>query len=82
VHKVLLLPSAQKDLDNFKGKIFKQITDEIISLKNNPYPSGCLKLTAEEGYRLRSGNYRILYRVEKKEKTAYIYRIKHRKNAY
>ncbi len=43
---------------------------------------GCLKLMAEEGYRLRSGNYRIIYRINDKEKTVYIYRIKHRKEAY
>jgi len=78
----MLLPQAQKDLDNFRGKIFQQIKQEILSLSKNPRPSGCLKLTAEDGYRLRSGNYRILYRVDDKEKIVYLYRIKHRKEAY
>ena len=82
MYKIYLLPQAQKDLDNFTGKIFQQIKAKIFSLRNNLRPPGCLKLTAEEGYRLRSGNYRIIYRVDDKEKIVYIYRIKHRKEAY
>jgi len=82
VYKILLLSQAQKDLDEFRRKIFQQIKDKILSLSKNPRPQGCLKLIAEEGYRLRSGNYRIIYRINDKEKTVYIYRIKHRKEAY
>ena len=78
----MLLSQAQKDLDEFRGKIFEQIKDKILSLSKNPRPPGCHKLIAEEGYRLRSGNYRIIYRVNDKEKIVYIYRIKHRKEAY
>jgi mRNA interferase RelE/StbE len=78
----MLLPQAQKDLDSFRGKIFQQIKKKILSLSKNPCPSGYLKLTAEEGYRLRSGNYRIIYRIDDKEKIVYLYRIKHRKEAY
>lgn len=78
----MLLSQAQKDLDEFRGKIFQQIKEKILSLSKNPRPHGCLKLTAEEGYRLRSGNYRIIYRINDKEEIIYIYRIKHRKEAY
>ena len=78
----MLLPQAQKNLDNFRWKIFQQIKEKILSLSKNPRPSGCLKLTAEEGYRLRWGNYRIIYRVDDKEKIVYLYRIKHKKEAY
>jgi len=82
VYKIMLLPQAQKNLDNFRWKIFQQIKEKILSLSKNPRPSGCLKLTAEEGYRLRWGNYRIIYRVDDKEKIVYLYRIKHKKEAY
>ena len=82
MYRILLLPQAQKDLDNFEGKIFQKIKNKIFSLGDNPRPAGCLKLTAEEGYRLRLGNYRIIYRISDKEKKVYIYRIKHRKEAY
>jgi mRNA interferase RelE/StbE len=82
VYEILLLPPAQKDLDVFRGKVFEQIKDKISYLSQNPRPPGCLKLTAEEGYRLRSGKYRIIYRIDDEEKKVYIYRIKHRKEAY
>jgi mRNA interferase RelE/StbE len=82
VFKIFLLPSAQKDLNSFKGKAFSQIREKILSLNENPRPKGCLKLTAENGYRIRSGDYRIIYRIDDKKKEVFIYRIKHRKNAY
>jgi len=82
VYKILLLPSAQKDLDEFKGKILDILVKKIISLKENPRSHGCLKLTAEHGYRIRSGNYRIVYRIDDKRKEVFVYRIKNRKEAY
>jgi len=82
MYKIFIIPQAQKDLDNLNEKIFEQIKNKILSLSSNPRPPGCLKLTAEEGYRIRSGNYRIIYRINDKEKVVYIYRIKHRKGAY
>lgn len=82
MYRLFLLPAAQKDLNQFKGKIFGQIRDNILSLSENPRPSGCLKLTAENGYRLRFGDYRIIYRINDEKKEVFIYRIKHRKDAY
>ena len=82
MHEINIIPSARKDLDGLDKKVFTQIRNKIISLASNPRPSGSLKLTAEEGYRIRSGNYRILYRVDDKNKMIYIYRVKHRKESY
>jgi len=82
VHKINIIPSARKDLDSLDKKFFTQIKNKIISLASNPRPSGCLKLTTKEGYRIKSGNYRILYRVDDKNKMIYVYRIKHRKESY
>ena len=82
MHEISIIPSARKDLDDLDKKVFIQIKNKIISLASNPRPSGSLKLTAEEGYRIRSGNYRILYRIDDKNRMIYIYRIKHRKESY
>jgi len=82
VYKVYLLPPAQKDLDNYGGKVFRQIEAKILDLENDPRPQGSIKLTAEEGYRIRSGEYRIVYRIDDDAKIVFIYRIKHRKNVY
>lgn len=82
MYKVAVIPSALKDLDILEKKFFIQIKNKIDSLKSDPRPPNCLKLTAEEGYRLRSGDYRILYRIDDKNKIVYIYRVKHRRESY
>jgi mRNA interferase RelE/StbE len=77
-----IIPKAQKDFDNIRGKDFDFIRNKIFSLSKNPRPFGCQKLTKEDGYRIRSGDFRILYRVDDPAKEIIIYRIKHRKEAY
>ena len=73
---------AQKDLDDIRGKDFNLIKTKILTLSQNPRPFKCKKLTNEEGYRIRAGNFRILYRIDDLLKEVIIYRIKHRKNVY
>lgn len=82
MYDVFLLPPAQKNLDGLEVRIFRQIIKKIRALTDEPRPHGCLKLTAEEGYRIRTGDYRILYRIDDGAKRIFIYRIKHRKDAY
>ena len=82
MYKIQIIPSAIKDLDRLDKKFFTQIKAKILALSSDPRPPYCLKLTAEEGYRLRNGNYRVLYRIDDKSKIVYIYRVKHRKESY
>lgn len=82
MYNLKILPQAQKDLDHIHGKIFDKIKDNIIRLADNPRPYGAIKLTKEEGYRIRIGDYRAIYRIDDKSKEVFIYRIKHRKEAY
>ena len=82
MYSIQILPPAGKDLDEFKGKLFTALKEKIQELKGNPRPSGCEKLTAEEGYRIRVRNIRILYRVDDKTKTVFIYRVRHRREVY
>lgn len=82
MYKLLIIPRAIKDLEKLPKNIVKRVHEKIISIKNNPRSSDSMKLTQEDGYRMRAGDYRILYRILDKEKTIYIYRIKHRKDAY
>lgn len=82
MYNIRIIPAAQKDMDGLPVKIYNQVKDKILPLARNPFPHGCIKLTANDGYRIRSGNYRILYRVDSNSKTVFIYRIKHRKEAY
>ena len=82
MYQIKILPSAQRDLDQFNKKEFQVITKKIRLLADHPRVHGSLKLTNEEGYRLRIGDYRVLYRIDDAKKEIFIYRVKHRKEVY
>ena len=82
MHELRLLPSAQRDLDDLDKPLLRRLFDKILALKADPRPVGAVKLTADDGYRLRVGDYRVLYRVEDRARVVYIYRVKHRKEVY
>jgi mRNA interferase RelE/StbE len=81
-YHIKIISKAEKDLDIFTGRDFDALKKKIASLSENPRPSGCQKLTNEEGYRIRSGDFRIIYRIDDPSKEVIIYRIKHRREAY
>lgn len=82
MYELLLLPTAQKDLDKPEALVFARVLKKIRALSEDARPPGCLKLTDEDGYRIRTGDYRILYRIDDALKRVYIYRVKHRKDVY
>jgi len=77
-----IISKAQSDLDGMQGRDFESIKQKILSLSGNPRPFGCKKLTVEEGYRIRAGRFRILYRIDDSLKEVIIYRVKHRRDVY
>ena len=81
-YTVHIKPTAQKDLDNLPDKETFKILSQISQLESDSRPVGIQKLHNKEGYRIRSGNYRILYEIDDKKKLILIYRIKHRKKVY
>jgi mRNA interferase RelE/StbE len=68
------------------GKIppphFTRIIKAINELATDPRPPGCKKLTGRPGYRIRVGDYRIIYNIEDKILTVFVIDIGHRKNIY
>ena len=81
-YKVLIKPSAQKDLDSLPESEVAKILSRIVNLGNMPLPVGVQKLHDQGGYRIRAGRYRILFEINNSLKTVLIYRIKHRKDVY
>ena len=72
----------KKDLPRVPSKTRQRIVDMIEKLQVNPRPPGVEKLTNREEYKLRSGNYRILYVVDDPKRTVEIRAIRHRGEAY
>ncbi|MBM3212937.1 type II toxin-antitoxin system RelE/ParE family toxin [Candidatus Poribacteria bacterium] len=79
---VNLKNSAEKELDDLPREIYDRIIKRLVSLKEIPRPHGVKKLRGQEGYRIRVGNYRILYTVDDTQKVIEIISIAPRKNAY
>lgn len=79
---VKILPAAQRDLDDLDPSVLARLAPDLQALGANPRPRGCLKLTGEEGYRVRVGSYRVLYRIDDPAQVVFVYRIKHRRDAY
>ncbi len=75
-YKILIERKAEKEAEKIPLKFRSRVDKTISSLSSNPRPSGSKKLTEKEGYRIRVGNYRILYTVDDKAKVIVIYRIK------
>lgn len=73
---------ASKELDKIPEPIFSNLRKKIESLSHNPTPPNSKRLTNWAGYRLRVGDYRILYEVVNEKETVIIYRVAHRKDAY
>ncbi len=71
---------AEKELDKLPKKVILKILEKVEGLREQPYHK---KLTdSESSYRMRVGDYRIIYEIDKMENLVIIYRIGDRKNVY
>jgi mRNA interferase RelE/StbE len=82
-YRVLIKPSAVKEIEAIPRKGDRQrIVKRIEGLAEEPRPVGCQKLSGQDRYRLRQGQYRIVYAVEDDLLTVYVVRVGHRKDVY
>ncbi len=83
IFSVVFTSSAAKEIENLPSIEVKRILKRIESLSKNPLPSGSIKLKGKINlWRIRSGNYRIIYSIEKELLVIEIIRIRHRNEAY
>ena len=81
-YKILIKSSAAKELIRLPKIDIQRITSKIKSLSTDPRPHGCEKLSAQERYRIRQGNYRIVYSIEDDKLIVYVIKIAHRSAVY
>jgi len=83
VYRLTYKKPVKKELDAVAEHDFLKIDEAILSLKDHPFPHPqSKKLKGEDRYRLRVGDYRVVYMVDEKQKTITIYRVRHRKDVY
>lgn len=81
-YKVLIKPSAAKELENLPAKPRQKIARKIQALAGDPRPQGSEKLSGEDLYRIRQGDYRILYGIQDRALSIVVIRIGHRRDVY
>lgn len=81
-YNVFLSKKAQKQLDSLSDNIAEPIIDAIGKLAKDPRPLGYKKLKGRDGYRIRTGNYRIVYDIFDTELVVDIIALGHRKDIY
>ncbi len=73
---------AHKQIEALPLRLAQRINEAIAGLANEPRPVGAKKLVGIEGYRIRVGDYRVLYVVNDESRLIVVYRVKHRREVY
>jgi mRNA interferase RelE/StbE len=83
VYEVLLETRAERDLKKLSGEVFHRIIPLLKSLAEDPKPKGARKISGSKNdWRLRIGDYRVIYEIDERAKCIRIMRIRHRREAY
>ena len=81
-YKLLIKPSAAKELEDLPAKERRRLAANTQKLASDPRPHGCEKLSGQERYRIRQGSYRVLYAINDAERTVTVVKIGHRRDVY
>jgi len=82
-YSIVFKPSVEKDVRALPLSVIARLMKKIEALKNNPYPRQSIKLASTERlYRLRVGDYRIVYGVDDKAKEIIVHYVRHRREIY
>ena len=74
--------SAEGELRGLPKADLKRLLKRIEQLASQPRPPGCEKLAAHQAYRIRQGDYRVVYVVDDAERTVEIIKVGHRREVY
>jgi mRNA interferase RelE/StbE len=81
-YSVRIRRSAAREVEALPLKDRRRVVAKIEGLAANPRPVGCEKLSGEEKYRIRQGNYRILYEIVDQELIVTVVRVGNRRDVY
>ena len=82
MYQLLIEKQVIKQLEKIPISDYHQVKKAINELAKNPRPLGYKKLKGRSGYRIRQGNYRVVYDINDQILTVYILAAGHRKNIY
>jgi len=81
-YKIVFRKSVVRDMRGIPSRDLRRILKTIDSLSEDPRPAGAERLSAQERYRVRQGNYRIIYEINDSEVIVIVVKVGHRKDVY
>lgn len=81
-YSVTILRRAQRELADLPVQEYSRVAAALRALADDPRPLGCIKLTARDGWRIRVGDYRVLYDIDDGERTVTVVHVGHRRDVY
>ncbi len=83
MHEILLERRAERDLRQLAPEVFSRVIVAIKALVDDPRPDGCKKLSGSDNdWRVRVGEYRVLYEIDDAKQIVRVMRIRHRREVY
>ncbi|HYN20276.1 MAG TPA: type II toxin-antitoxin system RelE/ParE family toxin [Thermoanaerobaculia bacterium] len=81
-YRLSILPRAQRELERLPSGIYERVRDAIRTLSVTPRPAGCRKLSGRDGWRIRVGDYRVIYDIDDSAQNVTILHLGHRCEVY
>jgi mRNA interferase RelE/StbE len=81
-YSVFLVPAAQKQVEELQKRDRQRVLDAIGSLRGDPRPHGCEKLSALDKYRIRVGDFRVVYTIDDTIVRVVVVRVGHRRDVH
>ena len=83
MYRLEIRRTAEADLRRLAEPVFTRINERILALRDDPRPAGVRKLQGQqEGWRIRVGDYRVIYLVDDSARSVTIVRVRHRRDVY
>jgi mRNA interferase RelE/StbE len=81
-YTIAVLRRAQKELQRLPRADYERVRDAIRALADEPRPPGCVALTGRDGWRIRVGNYRVIYEINDTQHLVTMLHVGHRRDVY
>ncbi|HJT21168.1 MAG TPA: type II toxin-antitoxin system RelE/ParE family toxin [Nitrospira sp.] len=81
-YEVIVKKSAERELRTVSKQDLRRITERLLTLSQNPRQPGCEKLSGQDQYRIRQGDYRVVYEIDDVAHIVTVVKIGHRREVY
>ena len=81
-YSLVVKKSAERELRGIPKSDLRRITERLRGLKTNPRPPGCEKLSGHDQFRIRQGDYRMVYAIDDDARVVTLVKVGHRREVY